>query len=127
MKFPKAFSRYHVTPATHPRVVDLFTGDGSIAKMIMNMGWQPDNITCIDQCISPTPVVQGVHWEYMYLHSLAHALKYHLAIPSKVEHYRHAFDVVMEWLGYGDPKDIAILYKFFARPGGYIFKEGIAK
>lgn len=116
---------FHVSFTTHPRLVDLCSGDGSIAQMMTELGWQPKNITCIDQCVSPTPVVQGVHWEYMDLKNLAFTIRRNEPLPPQVEQYRRAFDVVTEWLGYADPRDFADLYRFFARQGGFILNEGI--
>ena len=118
---------WHVSPTTHPRVVDLCSGDGSLAHMMTELGWQPDNITCIDLCISPTPKVQDVHWKYMNLKNLAFSLKYNWDIPPEVNEYRHTFDVVTEWLGFLGEKDRFLLSHFFSRPGGYILNEGIVK
>ncbi len=38
-----------ITPHDFPRAVDLCAGDGSLARYLVDRGWDPKNITCIDQ------------------------------------------------------------------------------
>lgn len=121
------FKHFNVTPATHPRVIDLCSGDGSIARMVIDMGWQSKNMTCVDLYISPTPLVHGVTWEYMNLETLAFALKWEIPLPNQIQKLHHAFDVVTEMQGYVYPQDITLVSNFFARPQGYILWKGRAK
>jgi len=125
----RSFKSFQVNPNTHPRLIDLYSGDGPIAKMTADMGWLPENITCVDLYTPATPVIKGVHWSYINLNNLAFALRLNEPLPPQVEQYRHTFDVVTDWLGflYTKQRDIPIIHHFFARPGGYILNEGIVK
>lgn len=37
-----------ITPYSHPIAADVFAGDGSMAYLIEQEGWNPSDITCFD-------------------------------------------------------------------------------
>src|SRR3989304_3825264 len=40
--------RRKITPNTHPLACDLFAGQGGVTAILLEQGWLPNNITCID-------------------------------------------------------------------------------
>lgn len=106
-----------VTPATHPKAVDLCAGDGSCAAILTSTGWNANNITCIDISRSTSPLVTGVTWQYLDLGELGWRLKGGHQIPESLQPLHHGFDVAMLWFGYLRYEQE--LFDFFLKPGGH--------
>ena len=124
---PSQLSHEGITPQTHPQVVDLCAGDGSIARILADNGWSLSIITCIDKLVSPTPLVEGVRWLYWDLRELAKSVIGDVSLPTEVVKKRNSFDVVCLWSGIDEDetKNIGwlerkIICDFFVKPTGYI-------
>lgn len=119
-----------VTPATHGRVIDLCAGDSSIGKILVENGWNPKDILCIDKKRTETPLVEGLRWEYWDLKELAESLKRDLTLPHEISLRKGKFDLVSCWYGVDQEYDksllneeIRLLCNFFVSPGGFICSD----
>jgi hypothetical protein len=110
-----------ITPGNYPKAIDLCSGDGALALFLIQRGWKPENITCVDRYISPTPLVTGVSWLYMDLNLLATALETHEPVPSCIGQLRGAFDVVTHIQGYLQRDEQKYVNEFFIRDKGYLY------
>jgi hypothetical protein len=110
-----------ITPISHPKAVDLCAGDGSFARMLVENGWNEEDITCVDRFHTTTPLVSQSTWLYWDLRALASAVMQQLPIPTEVASYRHQFDVAVlmqgEKMDWGEED---IVCEYLVRPGGYI-------
>ncbi len=107
-------------------VADVCAGDGSVAKLLVDYGWDARKIICIDRYRSPSPLVGGVTWEYWNVDQLGLALLAEKEIPSCIERYREFFDLVvmMQALGgVGSDSAEAVSY-FLCRVGGLAYYSG---
>ena len=114
-----------ITPKTHPKVVDLCAGDGSISKLLTDKGWNPRDLTCVDLYKSPTPLVNGVTWRYWDLEELADHLKILRDIPAQILDLQNTFDFVVLWNGFLRRETETSVCKFFVRLDGETFMDAI--
>ena len=126
-KLAKVIAEGIISPERFPLAVDLFAGDGSWAKRLVDNGWAPANITCVDIARTETPLVDGVNWLYLDLAALAHvANRGHL--HGQVGQLRGRFDLAFSSFGaistYGAEDTADILCGFFIRRGGIAYAEG---
>src|SRR3989344_7331928 len=89
-----------VSPEFYPNVCDLCSGDGSVAAILVENGWEPSRITCVDQFKSPSPLVVGVNWNYFNITDLVWALRNGQEIPDDISRLRNLFDLVTLFQGY---------------------------
>lgn len=110
-----------ITPHSHPRVVDVASGDGPVALLLSQRGWPAGQITCVDQHFSKNPLVKGANWLYWDLRALASALRRNQPLPIQVSNYRSMFDVVTiihaDGLESWQQEKVA---EFFKSPRGFI-------
>lgn len=118
------FTEFHVTPETHPKVVELAAGDGPIAKLLVKRGWRPENITCVDRDESPNPMVPGVKWMYIDLPTLYEEyIRKNLNPEPEILAMKGAFDLVSFCnTGWDMPHLEEKLAEYFKRPSGYVFR-----
>lgn len=115
---------YGITPHTHPKAIDLFAGDGSVAAILKSVGWSEKNISCVDKYFTPTPLVEGVTWYYWNLAELGAAIVFHDEIPADIQRLRNTFDIAIS--RFGDTEEIALqglgltLCTYFVRRNGYV-------
>ena len=112
--------RNSVTPVKHQKVCDLCSGDGSIPAILVDNGWKPGQITCIDQFKSPEPLVEGVDWKYLDISLLVWAIRRGAEIPEDLKKLQHSFDLVTLFQSHAGMDIDAEACKYFAKPGGYI-------
>lgn len=124
---PELVKSGKVTAEKFPRAVDLFAGDGSWARRLIDNGWKPENITCIDIYVSPTPLVEGVNWRHMNLVALYEALKKRAILPTEVESLRGGWDLTTMSYGSvlygGDQYSDKRISRFFTRPKGIMLVQ----
>lgn len=119
--FFDCLKQHQITPKKYPKAVDLFAGDGSLAAFLKEKGWQEGNITCVDNTISPTPLVDGAEWLYWDLRSLSRFVQTGEPIPPEIQSLAHSFDVVVMSQSYLDSTDNeGTLCRYFVRPGGFV-------
>ncbi len=109
--------KHNLSPNTHPRVVDLCAGEGSWAKILIERGWDPNHIVCIDRRRPENPPPEGVKWEYWDLRALATSLRNRTPLPKEVAVYRRSFDLAVMTYGLGS-REGRPLFKFFVKPQG---------
>ena len=85
----------HCTPETHPRVADLLSGNYSGAKIVAELGWKPENITCIDLSPADAPLVEGVRFVQADLRQVACFTNEPKYLPQEIAELRGMFDVVL--------------------------------
>ena len=110
-----------VTPSTHPRAIDLCAGDGSFARMLVDNGWQEEDMTCVDIARTETPLVPKATWLFWDVEALSLAILKYTEIPPEIAVYKHRFDIaiLMQGEGFYDEKENAVC-KYLVRPNGYI-------
>jgi len=106
---------------THPQVVDLCAGDGSIAALMVERGWSPRQITNIDLYETSTPLVDGCNWKYLDLGALAWAIECGDSINHEVTRLRHKFNVVTLVQGFLGEEHEESVVNYFLKPGGFSF------
>lgn len=85
---------FGVNKDTHPRVLDLAAGDGSVAAILSEMGWDERQIVCIDKYESPTPLVKSVKWLYEDLELVASVLSDDKEPSKQLQRIHQGFDIV---------------------------------
>ena len=115
------FSHHQINPNRYPKVCDLSSGDGAIALFLIQKGWKPQDITCIDKYTSTTPLADGVIWEYIDLQALADTLIYGGKLPDEVEKMRESFNLVTHAYSHLLYPYEATVNRFFVQPGGHIY------
>ncbi len=107
-----------ITPATHPKVCDLFAGEGAMSFILKAHGWQYENITCIDNQRPNRiyPLVGKVQWRFWDLRELTKALMHQEYLPEEVLAYKGKFDLVVMVYNTALPSDWEpFLVEFFAK------------
>lgn len=111
-----------LTPQSFPLVADLFSGSGSVAEILVKMGWGEKKITCIDRERPVRPLVDSpfLFWRFdrLYL-SILEGLK----LPPEVEKHRGQFDLVFVVQTHIESHYMSVLGSFFLRPGGVLFSD----
>ena len=120
---PVVLRELGISPASHPNAIELFAGDGSWARMLVDNGWNEESLTCIDMRKSPTPLVPKADWLYWDLSQLARALLEHSDLPPEAASLQGKFNLVYSF--YGDQSMAAedALGSFFVSPGGIVFNQ----
>lgn len=54
---------HNLNPDSHPKVIELCAGDGSVLANLRERGWNPENMTAVDKHISPDALVP-CEWLY---------------------------------------------------------------
>lgn len=117
--FYDALQKEGITTETHPLALDLATGDGTYARLLVDRGWNPANITCVDYSQSPTPLVRGCTWLYWDLVELYESLRRNATrFPREIANLRGSFDLVIFQGCYIPEGGIC---DFFVRPNGYYY------
>lgn len=116
--FNHALEGAGITPDTHPLAADLEAGDGSYARMLVDLGWNRANITCVDYRKTTTPLVQYCKWEYWDLEALDDALRRRLFLPKKVSALKEKFDLVIFESNKLEEERIC---NYLVRPEGYYY------
>jgi len=129
-RLSKVITEGTISPERFPLAVDLFAGDGSWARRLIDRGWAAENITCIDIAKTETPLVDGVNWLYLDLAVLARVTdRGHLY--GQVDQLRGRFDLA--FMSYGALSAYRALGTadnlcgFFIRKGGIAYAEGVFK
>src|SRR3989344_9234795 len=105
-----------ITPVTHPKVADLCAGDGSVARILKEMGWKEEDILCIDEARSTTPLVEHVAWKYWNLSELGYALRGDKVISPEIQQHKGRFDMVLMFQGYIGQANAQIAADFLGKP-----------
>lgn len=121
-KIAKELRFRNITPHSHPLAADIFAGDGSMAYLLSQEGWNPSDITCFDRAKSRKPLVQGVNWRYWNLAALADALASNVTLPPEVEMYRGGFDLAMSLQSERRDSGLTVC-SFLVKPGGEIITD----
>lgn len=120
MILPASLKLHGITPATHPRIVDLWAGDGSCARIFVENGWQEPNIVCIDMYRSPTPLVPRAQWRYWDLRKLGYVIPYKEFLPPEVLAFKEQFDIAVSMFSYGRPESENAICELLVRKGGFV-------
>jgi hypothetical protein len=88
-----------ISPATHPKAIDLASGDGALAIKLIGLGWKPQDITCVDIAMPNPPMGEGMLWRYWDVDGLGYALAQHNSIPEEIQRLQGRFDVVTTHFG----------------------------
>ncbi len=113
-----------VTPLTHPKAIDLCAGDGSMAQILIENGWSPKNITCVDQFVTKTPLADGAKWKYINLGALASSLKIEEDLEPEIVQMKGNYDIVTLVQGHMGRVEEQAIVKFFTKPNGFSFHLG---
>jgi hypothetical protein len=113
-----------IHPNTHPKAVDLYAGDGSIARILSEQGWNPQDITCIDLYLPNDPLVPNAQWIHLNLDNLYHAQQLDQPLPPEAELLRDQFDAVFMSASYIGIDHSDKVCEFFVKPDGYILNLG---
>lgn len=119
-----------IKPKTHQKALDLCSGDGAIAWYLTTLGWEPEDITCIDQFRSTRPLVRGVRWKFIDLDVLLQQLQHGEQVEPEIASLEHSFDVVtMFWglvllVGVEGSTRKRLLTDYFKKPGGFSYIYG---
>lgn len=105
-----------ITPDSHSNVVDLCAGDGGMARILVDLGWDESRILCVDRCVSSTPLVEKAKWVYWDLEELGRALILGRAIPEEIERYRERFDITFLVNGLTNEYYAKEVMNFFSKP-----------
>lgn len=96
IEIPEMLTGMKVSPYSHPNAIDLFAGDGSGARILVDLGWKVRNILCVDLYIPRFPLVNDVEWKFWDLLSLSQSIRYGKPeIPASVLRFRGQFDIVL--------------------------------
>ncbi len=114
--------RNNITPYNHPIAADVFAGDGSMAFLLSQEGWNPSDITCFDQAVSRKPLVPGVNWRYWNLATLADALDNNVTLPPEVEMCRGKFDLAISLQSLQLDSGLTVC-RFLVKPQGKIITD----
>ena len=120
----RLFNEHGITPETHPKAVDLYAGDGSLAKILVKNGWQEENMTCIDMSRSHSPLVRKANWLFWNLDSLDEALQSGVKIPTEVSQTSGQFDISLIYATPMSKEGLETIGNFFTKRGGYIVHNG---
>ena len=122
--FHRNLKRSKITPESHPKVLELFAGDGPLADELHQLGWR--DITCVDRAKSPDPIApKDTQWLYINLWSTAFGLKTGNDI-SKLESMRNRYNIVTATFAIDETvimshRDIDALCDFFLAENGFKF------
>lgn len=109
-----------IRPDTHPLVADLCSGAGAVADLLIQRGWQPNKITCIDWSKTVSKLAPGAQWRYWDLKELSRAIKLAQPIPDECQVNRHGFDLVTLFGGFlGIENEVAVC-NYLIKPSGCI-------
>jgi len=107
----------HLSHIASPKICDLFAGEGGMANIFMELGWESSDITCIDLHTpdSGSELATGAKWLFWDLKRLTEAIVDNEVLPKSVLKHKNKFDLVV--MAYGDlkPKLEPILTEFFAK------------
>lgn len=112
--------KWQVTPAAHPLAVDLCSGQGAIPALLVERGWNPRDITCIDWTLIRKPFIEGANWLCWDLKEMATLLLRGCPMPIEVERYAQKFDLVTLFLGLLGTENERALVNYFVKPNGVI-------
>jgi hypothetical protein len=115
-------NRFKATPSTHETVLELGPGDAPAAEFCIEKGWPPENITCLDRAVSPTPLVEGVKRVYADLNRIGQLLEKG-EMPEDLNMMPHSYDIVFATHIHGSrltPRRKELVAKFFLRDGGLL-------
>lgn len=118
----RALDRKGITADLFPRVLDVCAGDGSIGALLLSAGWQENRITCIDQYVSPSPLLPEAQWLYYRLE----VPKLQKSIPEELSQLLSYFDLITCFNGSvsvshdAEKKRVEEQWfvDFFTKPGG---------
>lgn len=119
----------HATPQSHPHALELFAGDGPIAGMLHEWGWQ--DITCADLYLPKKPLApKGSTWIFLDLAEVIERLN-HGGDLNEINFLKNEFDIVTATFPRNkhdavsfDRDDLKELTNFFSRPDGVVFVAG---
>jgi len=117
-RFEELCMKRGITPVTHPKVCDLFAGQGAMSFILKKHGWRFEDITCIDKhCPNLDERLVGkVQWVFWDLKELTKALIEKVNLANDVLAYKGRFDlVVMAYNGILPSKWEPFLVEFFAK------------
>ena len=119
-------SDWEVKPTTHKKAVDICAGDGTVAALLLEAGWRPEYVLCVDQYQSPTPLVpDDIRWEFLDIQALYNALQSDSELPNTVKQHHGQYDLAIAL--FGDnliPSAIEVervICGFFAKESSHIF------
>lgn len=124
----KNFEHNHITPQTHPQVLELFAGDAPITHLLAQKGWK--NFTCMDmyKSFGPPLFPDSTTWIYIDLKQLAHCIE-KKDEPGEIKSLQHQFNIVTATFAipyscrrniYCSPEEIKILTSYFAAEHAFI-------
>jgi hypothetical protein len=103
-----------VKAETHPRVVDLGAGFGSLSQlMVEKFNWKPENMTCIDRYVPRKKLNNQFNWLIWDLKELYAQLSEGTELPPEIEKWRGQFDVIVAAQIPVEPPELAALVGFF--------------
>ena len=112
----------NLTPINHRYAVDLCSGDGVMAEILVNLGWNPRDIVCIDKFSSPTPLVTDARWLYVDLTQWADAITGNEPVPPIFMSMKSTFHIVISAMTMEVPlQKIETVSNFLLAPGGYSY------
>ena len=109
-----------VTPSTHPIVVDLCAGAGSIAELLIERGWQPANITCVDQVRASGNLAPEANWYFWNIKALGEAIILRQSIPEEIQIFRQSFDLITLFGGFLGKVYEEAVCSYLIKPSGKV-------
>ena len=113
-----------ISPVTHPKAIDLFAGNGSVARLLSEGEWKEENIVCVDLCQPKNPLVERAQWCYWDLIQLLKAISHPESIPEEISQFRRCFDIVAIAQGPITSSDVEVLGGYFKSKDGVIIPIG---
>lgn len=113
-------NKQNIDPQSSPKIIDLCSGAGGIAKIFIDLGWKPEDITCVDKLKPEKPVVNGVRWIYADLFILGDFIKRDNILPKEIAELANSFNIVSLSAGFMGEKLERSICNFFVKPEGIV-------
>lgn len=130
LKLLEIFEERQISPKTHPKLVDVFSGEQGAVIPFIKAGWQKQNITCIDKGMPVGEKQAGttLTWDLAALES---ALKNNETLPAEVKAHKGQYDIFTAFYaaieeGYGafySGDFLATIADFLLKKGGIAFLD----
>lgn len=127
-----------IVPQTHPKIVDVFSGEQGELRTFIKAGWRPENITCFDLNLPQGQrPAKTLTWD---LSALYKALEGKEKLPKAVIEHKGKYDIFLAFFaakfeplifsqgriyqGFHGADFLATLAEFFCKKGGIAYLDG---
>lgn len=101
-----------ITVFTHPNVIDLGSGRGSVPKLLAELKWIQNRILCVDWFAPRNPLVKLAHWLFFDVDQLIKILSENL-VPEELEEDEGGFDMLITAQTNWSETELLVLASFF--------------